>query len=130
VRLAVEELLSDAWTTDELASALFRLLDKVAADAETRLSSLPGVQPVSLEAAPVVIIADGISADVWLEALRPEGLPPELAAAEIGWARLDAAASTTDALSALFSVRGDPQEQLAGRGVPLLTLKGSEALSL
>jgi hypothetical protein len=130
VRLPVEDLLSDAWTTDELASALFRLLDQVSTDAETWLASLPGVQPIPLESSPVVIIADGISADVWLEALRPEALPPEFAAAEIGWARLDAAASTTDSLGALFSVSGDPQEQLAARGAPMLTLKGSEQLSL
>jgi hypothetical protein len=130
VRLPVEDLLSDAWTTDELASALFRLLDQVSTDAEAWLASLPGVQPIPLEASPVVIIADGISADVWLEALRPEALPPELAAAGIGWARLDAAPSTTDSLGALFSVSGDPQEQLAARGVPMLTLKGSEERSL
>jgi len=130
VRLPVEDLLSDAWMTDELASALFRLLDQVSTDAEAWLASLPGVQPIPLEGSPVVIIADGISADVWLEALRPEALPPELAVADIGWARLDAASSTTDSLSALFSVSGDPQEQLAARGVPMLTLKGSEERSL
>ena len=71
-----------------------------------------------------------ISADVRLEALKPKGLLPELAAAEIGWARLDAASSTTDSLGALFSVSGDPQEQQAARGAPMLTLKESEDLSL
>ena len=111
-------------------SALFRLLDQVSADAEAWLASLPGVQPIPLEASPVVIIADGISADVWLEALRPHTLPPELAAAGIGWARLDSAPSTAESLGALFSVSGDPQEQLAARGVPMLTLKGSEERSL
>jgi hypothetical protein len=88
------------------------------------------VQSIPLEGSPVIIIADGISADVWLEALGPEAVPPEIATAEISWARLDCAPSTTDSLGALFSVRGDPQEQLAARGVPLLTLKGSEELSL
>ncbi len=130
VRLPVEELLADVWTTDELASALFRLLEQVATDAEPWLASLPGVQPISLESSPVVIIADGISADVWLEGMRPDGLPPEIAAAEIGWARLEAAPSTADSLGALFSIRGDPQEQLAARGAPMLTLKGSEERSL
>ncbi|MCX7031187.1 MAG: DUF6079 family protein [Spirochaetes bacterium] len=130
VRLPVEDLLSDAWTTDELASALFRLLDQVSTEAEPWLASLPGVQPIPLDDSPVVIIADGISADVWLEALKPEALPHELAVAEISWARLDSAPSTAESLGALFSVSGDPQEQLAARGVPMLTLKGSEELSL
>jgi hypothetical protein len=61
---------------------------------------------------------------------RSPSMPPEIATAEISWARLDCAPSTAESLGALFSVSGDPQEQLAARGVPMLTLKGSEELSL
>jgi hypothetical protein len=93
------------------------------------MTGIPPVEAISLSGAPVVLIADGVPADVWMEAGigRETGEP---AGCRTSWARLDAVPATQESIASLFVLTGDPQEQLALRDVPILTLKGNEERSL
>ncbi len=126
-RLPAERLLADSWSTEELKSALHALLAEIGRGAEPWLAGLPAVEPLSLDDAAVVIIADGASPDVWIEALAAVPLPE---GASSGWFRLEAAATTHDSLGRLFGVTGDPQEGLDARGITLVSLRGTEERSL
>jgi len=130
VRLAFEELLFDPWTTEELSSAVYRSIEQVSQGADTWLQTLPPVRAIPLAESPVVLIADGVPADVWMAATAAGWNEGVLAGHEASWARLESAPSTQPSIASLFSLAGDPQEQLGLRDIPFLTLKGIEERSL
>jgi hypothetical protein len=126
VRIAFEELLFDPWATDELSSAIYRSLEKVSGEADSWLAGLHPVEAVPLSGSPMVCIADGVPADVWMEAARIDGEKGVLAGAEKGWARLETPPLTQESIASLFVLKGDPQEQLGLRDVPVITVRGNE----
>jgi hypothetical protein len=130
VRLPFEELLFDPWTTEELAAALQQALDKVALAADSWIAGIAPVQPIELSDRPVVLIADGVPADVWMQVSEKGWTEGELAGCEMSWARLETVPRTQESIASLLALTGDPQEQLWLRDMPLLTLKGTEEISL
>jgi len=130
VRIPVEELLFDPWTTEELSAALQQALDKVAVGADSWIAGIAPVQPIELSDRPVVLIADGVPADVWMQVIENGWTDGELAGCQMSWARLDSIPRTQESIASLLSLTGDPQEQLWLRDMPLLTLKGTEEISL
>ncbi|MGA2642496.1 MAG: hypothetical protein ABSG21_16525, partial [Spirochaetia bacterium] len=130
VRIPFEELLFDPWTTEELAAALQKALDKVAVAADSWIAGIAAVQPIGLSDRPVVLIADGVPADVWMQVSGKGWIEGELAGSEMSWARLETVPRTRESISSLLALMGDPQEQLWLRDMPLLTLKGTEEISL
>jgi hypothetical protein len=130
VRIPFEELLFDPWTTEELAAALQQALDKVALAADSWIAGIAPVQPIELSDRPVVLIADGVPADVWMQVIEKGWIEGELAGCEMSWARLETDPLTQESIASLLALTGDPQEQLWLRDMPLLTLKGTEEISL
>jgi hypothetical protein len=130
VRIPFEELLFDPWTTQELAAALQEALDKVALAADSWIAGIAPVQPIELSDRPVVLIADGVPADVWMQVIGKAWNDGELAGGQMSWARLETVPRTQESIASLLALTGDPQEQLWLRDMPLLTLKGTEEISL
>ena len=130
VRISFEELLFDPWTTEELAAALQKALDKIALAADSWIAGIAPVQPIELADLPVVLIADGVPADVWMQVIEKGWADGELAGAEMSWARLESVPRTQESIASLLALTGDPQEQLWLRDMPLLNLKGTEEISL
>lgn len=130
VRIPFEELLFDPWTTEEFAVALQKVLDKVALGADSWIAGIAPVQPIELSNHPVVLIADGVPADVWMQVSEKGWTEGELAGCEMSWARLETVPLTQESIASLLALSGDPQEQLWLRDIPLLTLKGTEEISL
>jgi hypothetical protein len=133
VRIPFEELLFDSWTSRELGDAVYRSLEQVSRAAAGWLSGVPAVQAIPLENAPVVIIFDGVPADVWMRTGLETGIgqgEEELSGCTMSWGRLDVVPATPESISSLFALSGDPQERLVLGDSPMLTLRGDEERSL
>jgi hypothetical protein len=125
VRLDLEALLSDPWTDADLQAAASAALPQVAALGERWLDTLPPVQSLDLEKAPLVWLIDAMAPDLWLAVMdRIEAYPQELATS---WARLEAEAKTVAATAALLGLEADPAESLEARGILYLQRSGREA---
>ena len=128
VRIPVSKLISDPWTTRALKEQAFGMVDELACSGEKWLSELSPVPPISLEERALVIIVDGVSPDLWLEAMdKIELLPGTLSRK---WARLEAEPFTSSSIAGLFGFKGDPVEEFALRDILYFNLSGDEEHSL
>jgi hypothetical protein len=128
LRIPVSELISDPWTTRALNEQAFSMVDALACSGEKWLSELSPVLPISLEDKPLVIIVDGVSPDLWLEAMdKIELLPGTLSS---HWARLEAEPFTISSIAGLFGFEGDPVEEFSLRDILYFNLSGDEEHSL
>ena len=124
VRLPLEAILSDSWTTEELRATALKTLKEVESLGQGWLEGLKPVEPIRLEQGPLVLLIDGVPPDIWLEAMEQiEALPGALSKS---WARLEASPETVEATARLFGFGGDPAEAFAERGISYICLKGNE----
>ena len=90
------------------------------------LAALPPLEPIELDGNPVVMILDGVSPDVWMDALEHLDAGPE----KNSWSRLEAAPETPVAMSALFGFAGDPYDEFPVRGIEYFQIKGNKEHAL
>jgi hypothetical protein len=128
LRLTCEKILFHPRATDRLKKDTYGLLQKLEADGDAWLQTIPPVPLIRLDDAPVVLILDSIPADVWLSASQTiRFLKDEL---PVKWYRLEAEPVTAPALSRLFGFTGDPLDEFNLRGVAYETIRGDEEDSL
>lgn len=124
VRIPLSGILVDSWVTEELRSLAFETMRAVAQRGDEWLFTLPAVEPIELSDHPVVLIIDGISPDVWLEAT--ETLGAKIGDGSPAWFRLEAAPKTAAAVCALFGFSQDSMDEFNARGIPYHHVKGNE----
>ncbi len=124
-RIALSEMLSDPWATSELRRLIRERIESLSARANEWVATLPPTEPIPLQGAPLVLIIDGVSPDVWLEV--HDNLPPDIRTPAFSWQRLTAVPFTAPAVSAMFGFDEDAVDELAARGVPYHRLRGDEA---
>ena len=123
-RLCVDAIIADPWSTDELRRAAERPLAEMEATGSQWLASLPAAGALSLRDNPVVLIMDGVSADLWLA--NAQSLNRAAPGARWEWLRLEGKVSTPDSLALQLGLEGDPLEVLAANGIPYVQLSGRE----
>lgn len=127
-RIPLSDLLVDTWATEELRSSVFEKIRAAEKKAAQWLTALPPVEPIELSTNPLVMIIDGVSPDVWLEAVDTLGSVVE--SASQAWFRLETSPKTAEAVAALFAFTQDAMEEFYQRGIPYHHVKGSEEHSL
>jgi hypothetical protein len=129
-RIALAGIASDSASTDRLALLAFRKIEALAlagADWFATLGPRPRIDP---ETPATVVILDGASPDVFIEAAG--ALADFEHPCAITWHALGSAPRTVDSLLALFGFAPDrdPIEEFALREIEYTTLAGDEARSL
>nr|MBC8361299.1 hypothetical protein [Candidatus Desulfatibia profunda] len=124
VRIPLSEIPVDSWVTEELRSLAFETMRALAQRGDEWLLTLPAVEPIELSDHPRVLIIDGISPDVWLEAA--EALGDTVADGSLAWFRLESSPKTAEAVAALFGFSQDALDEFAFRDIPYHQVKGDE----
>lgn len=125
-RVPLSAILADAWVSDDLRTTVFDKNYELGRKGADWLSALPALEPIDLSAKPVVIILDGVSPDVWLDALEGLDAGPDTNS----WSRLEADPETPAAMAALFGFAGDPFDEFPVRGIDYFQVKGNEEHAL
>ncbi|MBW1698182.1 MAG: hypothetical protein JRH18_13640 [Deltaproteobacteria bacterium] len=125
VRLALSKILADPWASTELRSMVRNKIKTIAKKGEEWLTTIPSVSPIELTDNPVVIIADGVSPDVWLE--TAVDLKSELGEMRLTWHRLEVLPKTASSISALFGFASDAMDEFALREIGYHHIKGNES---
>ena len=128
IRIPLSEVLVDTWASAELLFTVYEKIREIEKAGEDWLSILPPVEPISLDDNPIVMILDGISADVWLEAIKV--LPGDLGGQNFSWSRLEGQPKTASSIAEIFGFSGDARDEFSLRGVPYLQIKGNEIHSM
>jgi hypothetical protein len=123
-RLCVDAIIADPWSTDELRRAAERGLAEMEATGSRWMASLPAATALSLRDNPVVLIMDGVSADLWLA--NAQSLNRAAPGARWEWLRLEGKVATPDSLTLQLGLEGDPLEVLAANRIPYVQLSGRE----
>jgi len=123
-RLCIDAIMSDPWSTDELQRAAERGLAGMEATGNQWLASLPPAAALSLQDNPVVLIMDGVSADLWLA--NADSLNRAAPGARWEWLRLEGKVATPDSLALQLGLKGDPLEVLSANGIPYVQYGGRE----
>ena len=82
------------------------------------------MEPIRSKDNPVVLILDGVPADVWLTLLPVSGWTEH--PCRLTWYRLETAPATVDSLAALFNFSGDPLEVFNTDNIHYETFQGNE----
>ena len=123
-RLCIDAIIADPWSTDELRRAAEHALADMETTGSLWLASLPAAAALSLQDNPVVLVMDGVSADLWLA--NAESLTRAAPGARWEWLRLDGNVVTPDSLALQLGIEGDPLDVLAANGIPYVQLSGRE----
>ncbi|MGA2613680.1 MAG: DUF6079 family protein [Spirochaetia bacterium] len=123
-RLCIDAIIADPWSTDELRRAAEHALADMETTGSRWLASLPAAAALSLRDNPVVLVMDGVSADLWLA--NAESLTRAAPGARWEWLRLDGNVATPDSLALQLGIEGDPLDVLAANGIPYVQLSGRE----
>ncbi|MEA3436645.1 MAG: DUF6079 family protein [Thermodesulfobacteriota bacterium] len=127
VRIPLSKIQTDSWTTSELRSFADEIIYKTGQTGEEWLSTLAETKPIDLQENPIVLILDGVSPDVWLEAM--DDLKLDAVDMKHSWFRLEVAPQTPSAVSSLFGFSGnagDATDEFHSRGVEYNQVKGNE----
>ncbi|MBN2440354.1 MAG: hypothetical protein JXJ04_03385 [Spirochaetales bacterium] len=128
LRIFIDELVSHPHITDELKEAAYYLLTGWEKTCTAWADTLPPVPHIATDDAPVVIILDGVSADIWLFAAGTYDIVDK--ADVSGWFSLAGPAKTIEAMAALFGFSGDPIDEFHKRDIHYYSLKGNEEQTL
>ncbi|RJQ52693.1 MAG: hypothetical protein C4530_18700 [Desulfobacteraceae bacterium] len=128
LRIPLDAVLSDPWASAELRSLVRNRIGTLAKRGEDWLSTLSAAAPLALAENPMVVVVDGVSPDVWMEA--KDALKEACDAVSGSWYRLEVRPDTASSMSALFGFAGDALDELASRGIDYLRIKGNEARGL
>jgi hypothetical protein len=123
-RLDLARIYADPWATTEIKAMVLDQIDTLARESDPWLTAQTPLQPIDLADAPVVIILDGVSPDVWLDA--SERLTEFMEKRNTRWFRLEAAPETASAVAALFGFVDDALNEFASRQIPYHQLAGDE----
>jgi len=123
-RLDLARIYADSWATAEIKAMVLDRSDTLARESDPWLTIQPPLQPIDLADAPVVIILDGVSPDVWLAA--SERLAELTEKRNTRWFRLETAPKTASAVAALFGFAEDALDEFAARQIPYYQLTGDE----
>lgn len=121
LRLTLAEILTRPFMTEELIQSLFHYLGNWEKNCDHWLSSLKPVTAIDKDSNPVVIICDGLPADLWLEAVEEK---------QIEWYSLTSACETLASLKALFDLKVDPMDAFHSQDMDYYTVRGNEEGSL
>ena len=124
VRIPLSKIQTDSWTTSELRSFADGIIYKTGQTGEEWLSTLTEVMPIDLQKNPIVLILDGVSPDVWLEAM--DDLKLDTADMKLSWFRLKTVPETPSAVSSLFGFSGDAMDEFHSKEVDYHQVKGNE----
>ena len=124
IRIPLSEIQVDSWSTSELQSYADGIIQKTCSSGEEWLLTLAGIVPVDLQENPIVLILDGVSPDVWLEAM--DELKSDFGWMKHSWFRLEAAPKTAPAISSLFGFAEDAMDEFHSRGIAYHHVKGNE----
>ena len=123
-RLHLAQIIADPWATKKIKELAISQMGTLARESDPWLSTCPPLQPFDLKDAPVVIILDGVSPDVWLAASK--NLAEWMAESGTRWFRLETTPKTASAVAALFGFAGDALDEFAARQIPYHQLAGDE----
>ena len=131
-RIPAEKLLFHPWTTDKLQCTVFEAIQKIEKTGADWLKTLKPVESVALENCPLVLIIDGVSPDVFLEAIKEQSGLQGLSDVKEKFKllRLKSKPKTVDSIADLFGFNGDPVEMFNARDIPYHNLKGNETFSI
>ena len=124
-RIHLARIYGDPWATTDIRERALDRIDALAAESDLWLSACPPLRPIDLTDAPLVVILDGVSPDIWLAVLG--NLTAEMAGSKTRWSRLETAADTASAVAALFGFSEDALDAFDARRIPYHQVTGDEA---
>jgi len=124
-RIPLSDILVDPWVSNEFRSRVHQAIQRIEQNAEDWLVMLSAVEPIDLSDCPVVLLLDGVSSDVWLEAWQH--LKKGLKEVDVKWFRLDVSPKTGPAVCALFNISDDGEEAFFDSNILYYQAKGNEA---
>ncbi len=123
-RLPLARMVNDPWVTTEVKEMILRRMDTLADEGAPWLAALAPLDPIVLNDAPLVVILDGLSPDVWMAAFTGPG--QWKSESETVWYRLETTPDTASAMADLFGFSGDALDELAARKIPYHQMAGDE----
>jgi hypothetical protein len=124
-RIHLARIYSDSWATADIREQVLDRIDILERESGPWLDACPPLRPIDLTDAPLVVIFDGVSPDVWLAVLAD--LATGMAGSKTGWSRLETTADTASAVAALFGFNEDALDAFDTRRIPYHQVTGDEA---
>ncbi len=124
-RIPLSEIVVDPWVSKDLRSYVFNAIRDIEKQGDEWLSATPSRGRLPLSDNPVVMILDGVSPDVWIDAYRR--LEERFGSFEWAWRKIDTGSSTVDSMSEMFGVAKDPMDAFVESGIDYYQVKGSES---